>query len=233
MTITATATNDQGVAGVQFRVDGADLRAEDTTPPYHVSWDTRSIPNGTHTLTAVARDVAGNQTTSSPITVTVSNTTPPATGLVAAYAFSEGNSTTTSYRSGKGNTGTSAGATWTIAGQASTALSFDGVNDRINVNDAASLDLTSGMTLEAWVYPTTLSGWRIVVLKEMAGGLVYALYAHDNAPWPAAHMRVGGRGDGRLAPPPERLDVPCDDLRRRHPAALRQRHGGRKPGRRR
>lgn len=197
ITITATATDDQGVAGVQFRVDGADLRVEDTTPPYNVSWDTRSLPNGTHILTAVARDVAGNQTTSSPITVTVSNTTPPpATGLVAAYAFSEGNGTTTSDRSGKGNTGTLAGATWTIAGQAGTALSFDGVNDRININDAASLDLTSGMTLEAWVYPTALSGWRTVVLKEMAGGLVYALYAHDNAPWPAAYVRVGGEDVG-------------------------------------
>jgi hypothetical protein len=197
ITITATAEDDQGVAGVQFRIDGADFRVEDTTPPFAVSWDTRSLPNGAHILTAVARDVAGNQTTSSPITVTVSNTTPPpATGLVAAYAFSEGNGTTTSDRSGKGNTGTLAGATWTVAGQSSTALSFDGVNDRINVNDASSLDLTSGMTLEAWVYPTALSGWRTVVLKERAGGLVYALYAHADAPWPAAYVRVGGEDVG-------------------------------------
>ena len=72
------------------------------------------------------------------------------------------------------------------------ALSFDGVNDRININDAASLDLTGGMTLEAWVYPTALSGWRTVFMKERAGGLVYALYAHDNVPQPAAYVRVGG-----------------------------------------
>jgi hypothetical protein len=193
VTITATATDDQGVAGVRFRVDGADLGAEDMTTPYSRPWDTWLFPNGTHVLTAVARDVAGNQTTSSLITVTVSNTTPPpATGLVAAYSFSEGSGTTTSDRAGKGNTGTLAGATWTTAGQAGRALSFDGVNDRVNVNDAASLDLTGGMTLEAWVYPTALSGWRTVVLKEMAGGLVYALYAHDNAPWPAAYVRLSG-----------------------------------------
>ena len=66
------------------------------------------------------------------------------------------------------------------------------MNDRVNVNDSASLDFTTGMTIEAWVYPTALSGWRTVALKETAGGLVYALYAHDNAPRPAAYIRVGG-----------------------------------------
>jgi hypothetical protein len=193
ITITATATDAQGVAGVQFRVDGVDLGAEDTTVPHSRPWDTQPFPNGTHILTAAARDTAGNLTASSPITVTVSNTTPPpATGLVAAYAFSEGSGTTTSDRSGKGNTGTLAGATWTTAGQAGRALSFDGVNDRININDAASLDLTGGMTLSAWVYPTALSGWRTVIMKETAGGLVYALYAHDNVPRPAAYVRVSG-----------------------------------------
>ena len=34
------------------------------------------------------------------------------------------------------------------------ALTFDGVNDLITVPDANSLDLTNGMTLEAWVRPT-------------------------------------------------------------------------------
>jgi hypothetical protein len=191
--ITATATDDQAVAGVQFRVDSANLGAEDMTAPYSSAWDTRTLPNGTHVLTAVARDTANHQTTSSPITVTVSNTAPPpATGLVAAYAFSEGSGTTTSDRSGNGNTGMLSGPTWTPAGLAGGALAFDGVNDRVNINSAASLTLTSGMTLEAWVYPTVLSGWRTVTMKETTGGLVYALYAHDNAPWPAAYIRVGG-----------------------------------------
>jgi hypothetical protein len=66
------------------------------------------------------------------------------------------------------------------------------VNDRVNINDSASLDLTTGMTLEAWVYPTTLSGWRTVILKETTSDLVYALYAHDNAQRPSAYIRVGG-----------------------------------------
>jgi hypothetical protein len=51
------------------------------------------------------------------------------------------------------------------------------------VNDAPSLDLTTSMTLEAWVYPTAGSGWRTVVLKEQPGQLAYALYASSaNSP---------------------------------------------------
>jgi hypothetical protein len=36
----------------------------------------------------------------------------------------------------------------------------------VTINNAASLQLTSGMTLEAWVYPTSVSnGWRDVIYK--------------------------------------------------------------------
>ena len=42
--------------------------------PYSVSWNTTTVTNGNHTLTAVARDAAGNTTTSAPVTVTVANT---------------------------------------------------------------------------------------------------------------------------------------------------------------
>ena len=71
VTVTATATDDLGVAGVQFQLDGADLGAEDTGAPYSVAWDTTTASAGSHTLTAVARDAAGNRTTSAPVTVTV------------------------------------------------------------------------------------------------------------------------------------------------------------------
>ena len=58
-----------GVVGVQFKLDGAALGSEMTNAPYSVSWDTTTTPDGTHTLTAAARDAAGNQGTSSPVTV--------------------------------------------------------------------------------------------------------------------------------------------------------------------
>src|SRR4029078_12007320 len=71
----ARASHTTGVAGVRFKLGGATLGAEDTASPYSVSWNTLTASNGSHTLTAVARDAAGNTTTSSPVTVTVSNDT--------------------------------------------------------------------------------------------------------------------------------------------------------------
>jgi len=67
------------VAGVQFKLDGANLGAEDTSAPYSVSWNTATASNGSHTLTAVARDSLGALWTSDPVTVTVSNGPPPDT----------------------------------------------------------------------------------------------------------------------------------------------------------
>ena len=73
VTVSANASDNVGVVGVQFKVDGTNLGAEDTAPPYSISWNTTTVANATHTLTAVARDAAGNTTTSAGIAVTVSN----------------------------------------------------------------------------------------------------------------------------------------------------------------
>ena len=76
VTVSATASDNVGVVGVQFQLDGVALGAEDLTSPYSVAWDTTKTANGTHTVSAVARDAAGNKTTSS-VTITVANTTTP------------------------------------------------------------------------------------------------------------------------------------------------------------
>ena len=96
-------------------------------------------------------------------------------GLVAAYGFDEGAGTTTADASGNANTGTLSGATWNAAGRYGGALTFDGVNDWVTVPDKAVLDLTSAMTLEAWVYASAVGSWRTVLLKEGSSGLSYCL----------------------------------------------------------
>ncbi len=73
VTASASASDDVGVAGVQFLLDGASLGAEDTSAPYSITWDSTQATNGPHTLAARARDAAGNQTTSTSVNVTVSN----------------------------------------------------------------------------------------------------------------------------------------------------------------
>ncbi|HXD75785.1 MAG TPA: Ig-like domain-containing protein, partial [Vicinamibacterales bacterium] len=73
VTITATASDNIGVAGVQFQLDGMPIGAEDTSAPYSIAWDTTVVTAGPHTLTAVARDTSGNRTTSAQVNVTVAN----------------------------------------------------------------------------------------------------------------------------------------------------------------
>src|SRR5712671_2105984 len=78
VTITASASDNVGVAGVQFQIDGANFGAEDTSAPYSISWNTTSASDGSHTITAIARDAAGNRSpVSAPVTVTVANNTAP------------------------------------------------------------------------------------------------------------------------------------------------------------
>ena len=71
---------------MQFKLDGANVGGEDTTVPYTVVWNTTTVANGAHVLTAVARDAAGNATTSAPVNVTVLNTGPPPPGTIVIYA---------------------------------------------------------------------------------------------------------------------------------------------------
>ena len=79
--LAATATDNTAVAGVQFKVDGTNVGAEDTTSPYDVTWNSTTASEGQHNITAVARDNAGQITTSSPVSVTVDNV-PDTTGTV-------------------------------------------------------------------------------------------------------------------------------------------------------
>jgi len=73
VTLIATATDNVGVVGVQFHLNGANLGAEDTTNPFSVFWDTSGAAPGPYTLTAIARDAAGNTTSSDPVQVTLAS----------------------------------------------------------------------------------------------------------------------------------------------------------------
>jgi hypothetical protein len=74
VSINATASDNVGVTKVEFYVDGS-LKSTDMTSPYSYSWDSTSVANGSHSLTAKAYDAALNNTTSAAIGVTVNNPT--------------------------------------------------------------------------------------------------------------------------------------------------------------
>lgn len=118
---------------------------------------------------------------------------------IAAYNFNEGSGTTLNDVSGNGLSGQVSGASWSTAGKNGGALSFDGVNDWVTVADANKLDLTTGMTMEAWVKPTTLpTGWKSVILKERTGDHVYALHVNTGVNRPAGEInRTSGFADVR------------------------------------
>jgi Bacterial Ig domain len=79
VTVTADATDDVGVAGVQFRIDGADRGPEDTTAPFELVWNTGLDADGPHMVTAMARDTAGNMSLSTQVAVTVDSASGPDT----------------------------------------------------------------------------------------------------------------------------------------------------------
>ena len=103
---------------------------------------------------------------------------------MAAYGFDTGSGTAVTDGSGNGNNGTLTNATWAgaTAGRFGNALSFNGTNALVSIPDSNSLDLTAGMTIEAWINPTALGNtWRTVALKEQPGYYAYGMYASTGA----------------------------------------------------
>jgi hypothetical protein len=192
VSIAANASDNVAVAGVQFQVNGVNLGAEDATAPYTASWNSTLVANGNHTITAIARDTSGNQASSS-VTVNVQNSGGGG-GLVLAMGFNEGSGSVANDSSGAGNNGTLNGATWSTQGRYGGALTFNGSSAYVTVPDASSLDVTTGLTMEAWVRPTELSGWRTILIKESPSSpvprgswserKVWSLYAHSDGSVP-------------------------------------------------
>lgn len=76
VTVSATATDNVAVGNVQFLLDGNPLGSPVLQAPYTLSWDSTTVANGTHTLSARATDTAGNTATATAVSVTVSNAAP-------------------------------------------------------------------------------------------------------------------------------------------------------------
>ncbi|MES2320434.1 MAG: Ig-like domain-containing protein [Pseudomonadota bacterium] len=72
VTFSAAATDNVGVTKVEFYVDGA-LKGTDTAAPYSMSYDSKTLSNASHALTAKAFDAAGNSKLSTAVNFTVNN----------------------------------------------------------------------------------------------------------------------------------------------------------------
>ena len=83
ISVQATATDNIGVTSVTLLIDGVVVGSQDTTAPFTFAWDTASVNNATHTISARAVDAAGNTQDATAVTVIVNNSiTPPSNNLV-------------------------------------------------------------------------------------------------------------------------------------------------------
>src|SRR6266446_866464 len=143
--------------------------------------DSGLAANSTYSYRVRATDAAGNLSPYSNVASATTTATVP--GLVAAYSFDAGTGSTLADASGNGNTGTIVNATWATAGKYGHALSFNGTNARVDINDAAALHLTTAMTLEAWVNPSAVSSaWRDLVYKGNDNYYLMATTDHSSLP---------------------------------------------------
>jgi hypothetical protein len=71
--LAAQVGDNVGVVEVRFLVDGAAIGQPLRSAPFEATWNTDSVPNGSYSLTATALDQAGNQATSPPVAVTLTN----------------------------------------------------------------------------------------------------------------------------------------------------------------
>jgi hypothetical protein len=186
VTVSATASDNVGVVGVQFKLDGANLGAEDTVSPHSISWNSTLTVNGGHTLTAVARDAQGNTTTSAPVSVTVSNGPPPtscpctiwsATATPARIETADpsalevgvrfrvdttGSATGVRFYKGAGNTGTHLGSLWTDDGTLLASATF-------------SNESPSGWQQATFTTPVALTANTVYVASYHMNGGNYAI----------------------------------------------------------
>jgi PKD repeat protein len=186
----ANATPSSGVAplAVAFSSVGS-YDPEGATLTYSWSFGdgaTSTAANPTHVYTTTGNYSASltvsdgtNQISSGVMNITAGS---GSSGLVAAYGFEEGSGNSVTDASGNGNNGAISGATWTSAGRYGRALSFSGNNSLVTVSDSASLHLSSALTLEAWVNPTNITGWKNLIFKTQGNnGLCYVLQGSSSS----------------------------------------------------
>jgi glucose/arabinose dehydrogenase/PKD repeat protein/fibronectin type 3 domain-containing protein len=182
VTVSATATDNVGIAEVDFLLDGVSIGV-DTSAPYSVSWNTTTTSNGPHSLSARARDTAGNYgITSGVVTVSVDNSTAPPglpAGLVAGWNFDEGSGTSTEDVTGNGNQATLRNSPSWTGGKYGSALTFDNINDFLTIPNSGTLNISgNAMTFSAWVNPLAGGGDQVVFAKFYNSSMASPYYQY-------------------------------------------------------
>jgi len=168
VSVSASASDINGVASVQFLLDGVTLGAEDATSPYSISWNTTTASAGTHTLSARASDLAGNVSTSAPVTVFVDNSIPIHLVQNATNGF-ESNTTSISRAFPSSNT---AGNCLIVTGTAARSAQNTTISDtlgNIYVLALSATDPTQNVTANIWYCANAKAGANTVTIRPTDG----------------------------------------------------------------
>jgi hypothetical protein len=130
VTVTCNASDNVGVSSLQFQCDGANLGSSLTAAPYSMALNTASLSNGSHSLKAIARDAAGNQTTTTAVTINVSNASATQPGVTITLTKA-GNGMQLAWNS-------VAGKTYHVACANSLQSSWTDLNSNIIANGATT-----------------------------------------------------------------------------------------------
>ena len=199
VTVTATAADDIGVTSVQFLLDGAPLGAADLEAPYEVAWPTPAGANGTYSLTAVARDAAGRETTAAAVSITVLNDLAAPTVTLASPSA-----------------GTTVNGSVTVTATAADDIGVTSVQFLLDGAPLGDADTEAPYQI-AWPTLAGANGGHALtaVARDAAGrettaGAVSVTVLNDSG------GANGGRGESRCGHDGERRDYGDGDGRRRH-----------------
>jgi hypothetical protein len=178
VTLSANASDDSAVVGVQFKIDGNNVGSEDSTSPYSITWNSATVANGSHAVTALARDAAGNTTTSSSVNVTVSNTpdtTPPTVSITAPT-----------------NGSTVSGASVAVSANASDNVGVAGVQFKLDGANLQSEDTSSPYSV-TWDSTTATNGSHTLtaIARDATGNSTTATAVSVTVNNVAANLTMG------------------------------------------
>ena len=196
--ISAIASDDVAVTSVQFLLDGANVGQAVTTAPYSLSWNTTPVPNGNHTLSAIATDVGGLTTTSASVSVVVSN--PTAVTHVQSATASQGGVTSLSVPfTSSNNQGNLiiACARWTGTGSNTISANVsDGRGNAYTSFPNEPVTQTVGAAA-CWYAPNIKAGTNTVSVNFSASTNVYASVFEYSGAASVSPFDVESHGVGR------------------------------------
>ena len=179
ITLSANATDNTSVAGVQFLVDGLAVGSEVTTAPFQMSWNSATVANGSHSVSARARDAAGLAATSIAVSVTTSNTVSSVPTIDKVISVDKGSSGT--------SVSTASFSTGAINEVLLAFIASDSAKPAMTVSGVTGAGLTWNLVGRTNAQMGTSEVWRAYSAGQLSNVTVTATFSQSA---PACSMTV-------------------------------------------